>query len=122
MKYGRRFAVLAVWATLGLSACDSGELNLPALTVSGTWSVDGAADRSFSFTSENDGRISGTLEGTESRGADSAPLSGQWIEGELSVTVQWPGQSVTYTASFDEDNPTSLILVSTQETLMITRG
>jgi hypothetical protein len=122
MTYRRGVTALALALTLGLSACDPGSLVLPLLTVSMTWSVEGDPDRSFSFQSEDDGQISGTLdESTENRGGESAPLSGGWVEGVLTFTVQWP-QPVTWRAEFEEDNPTSLIIVSDDETLTITQG
>jgi hypothetical protein len=122
MIYRRGLVSLALALALGLSACDPGTLDLPILTISMTWGVDGDADRSFSFSSENDGEISGTVEGSENRGGESAPLSGYWVEGRLTFTVQWPGGAVMYRADFDEDNPTSLVIVSSQETLLITQG
>jgi hypothetical protein len=122
MIYRRVLMSLSLSLVLGLSACDPGTLVLPILTISMTWGVDGDADRSFSFSSEDDGKISGNVEGSENRGGESAPLSGYWVEGRLTFTVQWPGGAVTYRADFEEDNPTSLIIVSNQETLTITQG
>ena len=122
MMYRRGVALVAIALTLGLSACDSGSLDLPVLTISMTWGVVGDADRSFSFSSDDDGAISGFVEGTENRGGEQAPLSGSWVEGVLTFTVEWPQQSVTYRAEFEEDNPTSLVLVSNQGMLTITQG
>lgn len=122
--YRRGVALLPIVfaLTLGLSACDSGSLDLPILTISMTWGVQGDSDRSFSFSSDEDGEISGFVEGTENRGGDSAPFAGSWVEGVLTFTVEWPQQSVTYRAEFDDDNPTSLMLVSGHESLVITQG
>jgi len=124
MIYRRSLVSLVLALALGLSACDPGTLDLPVLTISMTWNVDGDSAHTFSFMSDNDGEISGTVEGTENRPGESepAPLSGHWVEGQLTFTVQWPQGSVTYKADFDYDNPTSLVIVSPQETLMITQG
>lgn len=81
--------------------------------------MDGDPDRFFTFRSDDDGKIAGTVEGEEKQGVESADLNGSWAEGRLTILVYWPSGTVTYRADFTEDNPTQLVLKSDQETLII---
>jgi len=104
---------------IGAPGCDPATaVALPALIITNTWDVEGQANRSFSFESQNDGEESGTFIGTESEDFEEIhTLTGSWGEGEL--RFQTDGGTV-YTGTF-HDLPSRLVVASSFETLVLNR-
>jgi hypothetical protein len=94
----------------------------PALSISGTWRVQGEPNRSFEFASEDDGQDAGTFVGMEATASGgSAAVAGSWADGRVFFTVQRDG-GITYSGTFLKDNPTQLPVSSVLELLTLLRG
>ncbi len=94
---------------------------LPALIITNTWSVEGDAQRSFSFQSDNDGEVEGSFTGNESVGFDvENPLTGTWGNGRIRFTVQGNRNGALYQGDF-QDLPDRITVSSAGETLVLVR-
>jgi hypothetical protein len=94
----------------------------PILTITNSWGVEGVANHSFQFSSPDDGEDAGAFTGDEQTpDFDFFDLSGTWADGHVTFTVDRDG-GVTYTATFDEDNPTRLRFRSGDEELVLLLG
>lgn len=112
---------LGFFVAIGLVGCDSGTgLNLPSIIITNTWSVQGDHDRSFSFTSDDDGDERGTFTGEESVGFDTHPLAGAWAEGEVEFIVGGDRGGVVYRGTF-HNLPDQLTVQSFGETIVLVR-
>jgi hypothetical protein len=105
--------------TLAMPGCDPATaVAIPALIITNTWGVEGQ-DRDFSFQSDDDGKTSGSFEGTEFvGGSDVNTLTGTWAEGTVEFTTS---DGTYYSGTFDE-LPDRLQVSSATENLVLIRG
>lgn len=105
------------------AGCDPATaVSLPILIITNTWSVQGEANRSFSFTSPDDGQDHGSFTGEENVGFDQTnPLTGTWAQGTVTFTVGGARNGAVYTGEFSE-LPDRLVVSSSAETITLVRN
>ena len=91
------------------------------LLITNSWAVEGQAGRAFNLVSQDDGGASGTFTGEEDDNGVVTSLTGSWSAGAITFTLD-DANGTTYRGTFATDNPTTLSVSTSGESIRLVRG